>query len=138
MPVTTDFTDVAVANTLTVNGISVSGRSNVVNLSASGAIAIPAGNTSYHITKAGVAALTIADPVSGAPGTGDDGKRLTFISDTAFAHTLDNSAGSGFNGGGATVDVATFGGAKGDGMVIEAMGGKWYIVPGGSKNITLG
>lgn len=102
--------------------------------SASGAITQKSGTV--FITKAGVAAMTIADPTSGAPEAGgDDGKVLAVISTTANAHTLDNSAGSGFNAGGAGSDVGTFGGAKGDNIVIQAYGGKWYVVS--KTNVTL-
>lgn len=108
---------------------------SVVALSANGAIAIPSRNTVYHLTKAGVAAMTLVDPTS----TVHDGLELTFIADTANAHTVDNSAGSGFfSSGGASKDVATFGGAVGDGFTIHAYQGKWYIDPRGVTNVTLG
>lgn len=104
-------------------------------VTADGAIALPKGNTTYFCTKAGVAAMTIVDPTA----TVHDGLQLTFIATAAQANTLDNSAGSGFfDAGGASKDVATFGGAIGDGIQIIAYQGKWYILPGGTKNITLG
>lgn len=91
---------------------------------ADGAVTQKSGTV--FVTKSGVCAMTIADPVSGSPGAGgDDGKRLTFISTTANAHTLTRST-TGFNDGGAGADVATFGGAKGDGLTLLAYGGKWY------------
>lgn len=100
-------------------------------VTANGAITIPAASKSFFITKAGVAAMTIGNPTA----TTHDGVRLTFISTTANAHTLDNSAGAGFNDGGAAKDVGTFGGAKGDNIVIEAYQGKWYVVS--AVNVTL-
>jgi hypothetical protein len=110
-------------------------KETVAAVTADGAIAVPTASKSFFITKAGIAAMTLVDPTA----TTHDGVRLTFISTTANAHTLDNSAGSGFfSSGGAGKDVATFGGAIGDGIIIEAYQGKWYIVPGGSLNITLG
>jgi len=113
--------------------LSSSARNAVVNVSADGAISIPTVNTSYYITKAGVAAMTLADPTA----TTHDGVRLTFISTTAQAHTLDNTAGSGFNNGGTGTDFGTWGGAIGDGIVLEAYQGIWYIVPGSNLNVTL-
>ena len=107
-------------------------KETIVAVSADGAIAVPAASRSYFITKAGVAAMTIVNPTA----TTHDGIRLTFISTTAQAHTLDNSAGAGFNDGGAGADVGTFGGAKGDNIVIEAYQGKWYVVS--KVNVTLG
>lgn len=83
------------------------------------------------ISKATAAALTIADPTN----LTDDGKRLTITSKTAAAHTVDNSAGSGFNAGGAASDVGTFGGAKGDTLELLAMGGVWYVTS--KTNVTL-
>ena len=99
---------------------------------ADAAIAIPASSRTIAITKAGVCALTLADPTAGT----HNGLRLTIIATTAHAHTVSNAAGSGFNGAGAAGDVATFGGAIGDNMVVEAYQGKWYAVS--LRNVTLG
>lgn len=101
----------------------------ILAVTADGAISIPAGNTTYFITKAGVAAMTIAAPTA----TTHDGLRLTFISTTAQAHTLD-MASSGINGGSA--DIGTFGGAAGDGVTIEAYQAHWYEVPGSNANVS--
>jgi hypothetical protein len=97
--------------------------------SADGAIALKEGTVT--ITKGSIAALTLADPTAGT----DDLKRLRVISTTAFAHTLSNAAGSGFNAGGAASDVGTFGGAKGDNICLLAYGGKWYVES--KVNVTL-
>jgi hypothetical protein len=99
--------------------------------SADAAITLTAYSQSIYITKAGVCALTLADPTA----TTHDGCRLTIISTTANAHTVSNAAGSGFNDGGGAADIATFGGAKGDSMIIEAYQGKWYVV--NLLNVTL-
>lgn len=107
---------------------AVTARYPVVAVTADGAITVPSGNTTYFITKAGVAAMTLADPTA----TTHDGLRLTFISVGAHAHTLDLV--TGINGGAA--DVGTWGGAAGDGVVIEAYQAKWYQVPGGNANVT--
>lgn len=101
-------------------------------VSADSAIAIPTRDTRYYITKAGVAAMTLADPTAGV----HDGLLLSFISATAQAHTLSNAAGSGFNAGGAGSDIGTFGGAIGDGIVLEAYNGKWLVRS--KTNVTLG
>lgn len=104
-------------------------------IGADGAVTQKSGT--LFVTKAGVCAMTIADPTSGAPEAGgDDGKVLTVIATTANAHTLSNAAGSGFNAGGAATDVGTFGGAKGDNIVVQAYQGKWYVVS--KTNVTLG
>lgn len=129
--------NVAVAGNLTVTGSAVAAGVTAVNsvaaVTADGAITVAAANKDYFITKAGVAAMTIVDPTT----TTHDGVELTFIAATANAHTLSNAAGSGFfSSGGATKDVATFGGAIGDRITIIAYQGKWYIKD--SLNITLG
>lgn len=91
--------------------------------SASGAIAIPSGDTTIFITKTGsLAALTLADPTAGV----HDGVRLTVIATTAYAHTLTNT--TGFNAAGTSGDVGTFGGARGDGIRLVAYGGVWYVL----------
>jgi hypothetical protein len=114
----------AVTATNALTGATVVAKHPVIAVAASGAIAVPTGNTTYFITKAGVAAMTLVDPTA----TTHDGLRLTFISATAESHTLSNAAGSGFNGVGAGADIGTFGGAIGDHLIIEAYQGKWYVI----------
>ncbi len=99
----------------------------VTDKGADGPISIVPGVT--KLTKAGILSGTLADP-----GAGDDGLVMIITAATAFAHEVDNSAGSGFNGAGAGADVATFGGAIGDNLVLLAMGTKWHVIS--SKNIT--
>jgi len=137
MTTTTNFTDVA-ATTFTgnlvgnVTGNVVGGAKELQTaVTADGAITIPLVSTTFVITKAGVAAMTLADPTA----TTHDGVRLTFLSTTANAHTLDNSAGSGFNGAGAGADIGTFGGAIADLIVVEAYQGAWYVIL--NTNVTL-
>ena len=119
----------ATITTLTVTTLNA--MSKLLALSANGAVSIPTANTTYYITKAGVAAMTLVDPTA----TTHDGLTLTFISTTAQAHTLSNAAGSGFNAGGAASDIGTFGGAIGDNIVITAYQGKWLVVS--KTNVTL-
>jgi hypothetical protein len=82
---------------------------------ADGAIAVKTGLVA--VTKAGVAALTLAAPTA----TTDDGKVLTVISTTANAHTITTPAGK-LNG----LHIATFGGAIGDSVTLVAYQGVWY------------
>jgi len=114
--------DAAAITTLTATTLNATNKFTTVT--ANGAIAVPTANTTYYITKAGVAAMTLVDPTA----TTHDGLTLTFVATTAQAHTLSNAAGSGFNDAGAAGDIGTFGGAKGDNIVITAYQGKWYIV----------
>lgn len=96
-------------------------------LAVDGAIAIKSGVA--YLTKATAGAYTLANPTAGV----DDGKVVTILSVTAVAHTVTNPAG--FNDGGASTDVATFGAAKGNNLVVTAYQGKWYVVT--SVGITL-
>lgn len=92
-------------------------------ISANGAATIP-DNRGHHyvfITKGGVCAITLAAPTS----PDDNGARITFIATTAHAHTVTADT-IGFNAGNATADVATFGGAIGDGFECIAYNGEWY------------
>jgi len=131
---TTSATGVTVDGVL-IKDTAVYGRTTIGAVTADGAITVVPYNKTFFITKAGIAAMTIVDPTA----TTHDGVTLAFIATTANAHTLSNAAGSGFfSSGGGTKDIATFGGAIGDGLVISAYQGKWYIVPGGTLNATLG
>lgn len=103
-------------------------------ITADGTLTIPKYNTDYFITKGSAASMFIADPIANT----NDGLCLKFISTTAFAHSLDNSTGSGFNNGGTLSDKGTWGGAIGDGFAIEAYQGIWYIIPGQNANVSLG
>lgn len=121
---------------VTIDGVlikdtAVQGRTPPIAVTGDGAISIPTYNAIHFITKAGVAAMTLADPTA----TTHDGVELTFIATTANAHTLDNSAGSGFNGVGAGGDLGTFGGAIGDLIKITAYQGVWYTLI--NTNVTL-
>lgn len=123
-----------------IDGVAVNASADELNsaalslnnqvLAADGAITIKRGVA--MITKAGVAVLTLANPVAGT----DNFKTLKIISATAQAHTVSNAAGAGFNGGGAGSDVGTFGGAIGDNLVLVAYNGVWHVQS--KVNVTLG
>lgn len=100
--------------------------------SADGAVDISLKNftDTVVITKGSAAAITLAAPVAA-----HNGMRVTFIAASAYAHTITQSS-DGFNGGGASKDVATLGGALGDGLTVEAYNLKWYVVS--NINATLG
>lgn len=105
-----------------------SGQSASTAYAVDGAITAAGGIAA--LTKGSAGAYTLAAPVAGT----DDGAVLRIISRTAFAHTV-TQASPGFNGGGAASDVATFGGAVGDNMVVIADNGKWLVQT--LRNVTL-
>jgi membrane-associated protease RseP (regulator of RpoE activity) len=89
-------------------------------IAASGAVN-PHVSARYVITKAGIAALTLAAPIAGA----EDGTLIEITSTTAFAHTL-TATGLLRNGAG-TVNLATFAANDGAAILLCAYNGKWYV-----------
>lgn len=98
---------------------------------AAGAIAIPADgkDVTVILAAASAAAMTLADPTGP-----QEGMTMIIIAKAAQAYTVTNT--TGFGAGGGSLDVATFGGAVGDNMVITAIGAKWHVVS--KVNVTLG
>lgn len=97
---------------------------------ASGAIAQKEGVV--PITAGAAAALTLAAPNPGLPSAGgDDGKILSVISTTAFAHTVTTPA-NGING---SKHIATFAAAVDSFIQLVAYNGVWYATP--QNGITL-
>lgn len=112
-----------------LTSVSASGDSTPPSALYTSAGAISERSGSVFIGSGGALAMTLA-----APSTDDNGKQLAIIASTAQAHTVTNAA-PGFNSGGAASDVATFGGAIGDSMVVVAWGGVWHAV--NLTNVTL-
>ena len=83
-----------------------------------GAITIKSGLV--VLTKAGVAAMTLAAPTVGT----DDGKILHIVATTANAHTV--TIANGLSGASTAADVGTFGGAVADRVSLIAYNGIWY------------
>lgn len=90
-------------------------------VTASGAIN-PHTSGVYVITKAGVAAMTLAAPTAGV----DDGVEIELFSSTAFAHTL--TATGLLQTASANVNVATFSASAGGGLRLIAFNAKWIAV----------
>lgn len=101
--------------------VPADGGANLLTLAASGAIN-PNVSGSYVITKAGVAALTLAAPTV----TTSDGVTITVTSNTAFAHTI--TATGLLQTGGTTTDVATFAAHPGATVTLQAYQGKWNVI----------
>lgn len=74
-------------------------------------------------------AMTIVDPTRS-----QDGMRMVIYAVNASAHTLTYTAG--FGGGTTARDVATFGGAVNDAIIIWANAGVWWVES--TRNVTLG
>jgi uncharacterized membrane protein YjjP (DUF1212 family) len=111
-----------IATLFTAQNGSVSNNLNAV--AASGALPLVPG--SYFITKAGVAALTLAAPIAGSTGAGQDGSQLCIYSTTAYAHTLTTSGL--LQTGSASVNTATFAAFAGASLTLVAYNGKWLVL----------
>lgn len=107
-----------------------SGHVQVV--ASAGAISIPyyADVCSVVITGGSATAATLAAPTAGV----HDGKIMVITAGTAQAHTVTQTT-PGFNNASTSGDVATFGGAIGDSMVIMAYNGVWNTIS--LRNVTL-
>ncbi len=102
----------------------------VVTVSGS-ADALPLEGT-VLVNTAGVDALTLASPTSGAIANGgDDGRVLRIKSNTANAHTITVAANK-FNG---DTHIATMSGAVTNFIELIAIGGVWHVLA--SSGITL-
>jgi len=75
-------------------------------------------------------AVTLEDP-----STEVDGATLTIIITGAATEAHVVTYATGFNGGGAGADVATFADAAGNALLLLARGGVWYVV--GNTNVTI-
>lgn len=125
---TTKLTNLELTGDLTVTGdttitggLSTTGAAaNLVVASGDGAITIQ--SSIVVITKGTAAALTLA-----APTTAQNGTVITIVSSTAAAHTI-TATTIGFNAADAAGDVATLGGAIGDGLAVVAYGGEWLVL----------
>lgn len=106
---------------------ALSGRAGAPpTYTASGAIALMPGIV--YIGASGAGAMTLANPT-----TAQNGMVMVIYASTAQAHTVTYTAG--FFGTTTSSDVATFGGAVGDNMVIYAQGGQWWALV--TRNVTI-
>lgn len=90
-------------------------------LGASGAIN-PHVQANYLLTKAGIAAMTLAAPTAGL----DDFKQITITSNTANQHTI-TATGLFLDGAGHN-NVATFPTTAGASLTLMAFNGKWLVI----------
>lgn len=91
---------------------------NQTIISAAGAQSVtPTGPSEYFpITAPGVANITVPAPTV-------DGIEITFIDEGGHAHTVVCTASLN---GGTTNNELTFGGTKGDSVVLYSQGGYWW------------
>lgn len=104
------------------SGLDYPSPSPSVNVGASGALSVSSGN--YVITKAGVAAMTLAAPTAGV----QDGMIIVLISDTAYAHTLTATSLLENGASGSPYTTATFGAYIGANITLRAYNGTWVVI----------
>ncbi len=115
--------------TQTTNGSTP--NAGFVSYSVDGAIALPGVDTVVYINKAGVCALTLANPAA------DSRVAIKFVSLTAYAHTITYTAG--FYDNTTSSDVATFPATAGGTIEIIAINGKWRpLATVATAGVTLG
>jgi hypothetical protein len=97
---------------------AIAAQYGLADYTADGAIAQKEGTVT--LSKVSAAAMTLADPASGA----DDGKTLTIMCGTAHAHviTIATTLKSGTN------NTITLTGAVSDHCVLKAVAGKWALM----------
>lgn len=117
------------ADLVSIDGDDISPLVQV--LADNGAITIPDGGRKIVVlTKGTASAITLAAPTA----TTHDGIEIAIVSTTAAAHTI-TATTIGFNAGDTDGDVATLGGAIGDGLSVVAYQGEWYVLT--NTNATL-
>jgi hypothetical protein len=101
-----------------LTGISV--EAPPVNAATGGTITVPTGSEAFWImSPTADTAVTVSSPTAGAPGTGDDGKKLAIKNYSAFELTLNGSID------GAASFVLS---AENSAITLVAYNGGWYIV----------
>lgn len=123
------------AATMVATGAVASTGDGLQLITGDGAATIPASVGIIKVvvlTKGSAAAITLAAPVAGAYGTGDDGKIITFFSETAFAHVV--TCPQGFNRKGAS-GTATASAAANNTFTCIARNGQWNVIA--NVNFTL-
>lgn len=76
----------------------------------------------FFLSRAGAAdAATLADPA-----VSDNGRVITIVSGTAFAHTI--TLATGLGGVVTTDDVITFTNRAAASVTLKAIAGKWYMI----------
>lgn len=102
------------------------GATTYTTIAVSAAITIQPGISFINGTTL---AMTLANPT-----VDQNGMIMIIMATNASAHTVTYTAG--FDGGTTSRDVATFGGAVGDNMVIIAFNGTWWVMS--TRNVTFG
>jgi len=90
---------------------------------------VPVSDMFIFLTKATAGAYTLVGPAL------DQNNRITFISNTAAAHTITYTAG--FFGNTTASDVATFVAAVGSNFTVQATGGVWVPVAVGGVSVVI-
>jgi hypothetical protein len=121
---TSDFTQLA------AQGSDTLAVAPAATYSVNGAITVPKVDQDIYLTKAGVAAMTLASPAA------DQTNTVRIISLTANAHTITYTPG--FYGNTTSSDVATFPATVGAVFTITAKNGLWQAVATADDGVLIG
>jgi hypothetical protein len=105
----------------TINGKPQTYSTVTTYTGATDAIDISLGDIFFLSRAAAADAATLA-----APAVADNGRTITIVSGTAFAHTI--TLASGVGGAGSTDDVITFTNRAAASVTLKAIAGQWYVV----------
>lgn len=122
--VSSDFTQ------LGVQGAGTLAVAPEATYSVNGAITVPVVDQTIYLTKAGVAAMTLASPAA------DQTNTVRIVSLTANAHTITYTPG--FYGNTTSSDVATFPATVGAVFTIVARNGLWNAVATADDGVLIG
>lgn len=111
-----EFADVASGGS--VGPFAVAPR--IYTYAVAGAITIAPGIHRIGAGASEIKAMTLA-----SPSYAEDGIRLTFETASAYAHTIDYTAG--FMANTSSSNLATFAATVGSSFTVIAMGGKWIV-----------
>jgi len=100
--------------------INISVAAPSVTAASSGTITVPSGSEAFWImSPVANTSVTLNSPTPGAPGTGDDGKRVGIKNTSAFELTINGS----IDGGSSFVL-----GVQNSTITLIAYNGAWYIL----------
>lgn len=105
---------------------------DLVSVGENGVIAIPTRNTTFYLTKgSALASTTLA-----APTQAQNGLKLIFTSQTAFAHVITATTLIGDAVSGSPHTTATFAAFVGASMTLEASDGVWNLIANVGVTVT--
>jgi hypothetical protein len=124
---TQDFVNAGIVPGSIVASLSFGADGAITGPSGSG---VPVSNTIIYLTKGSAGAYTLVGPAI------DQQNTITFVSTSAYAHTITYTAG--FYGNTTSSDVATFPATINGILTLKAQNGTWAPVATADDGVTIG